>query len=456
MPTEIYLVKVGMTMTEGTVEEWYVADGATVEPGDLLYRLETEKVNLDVDAEIAGIVRHLVGDGTTLEPGEVVGLIYAPGEEIPDTLPAAKPLSADAAPVSSEAKPTTDLPGANPDGNRVAASPAAKRLARELSVDLASLTGSGPRGRITESDVQAGAEAAKSAPPPSSGGGTRTPSSPVARKLAEELGVDITLVEGTGPRGRITKDDVERAAAAPAQAAPGATVDVPDTPDSIPMRGIRKTIAEHMFSSLHETAQLTLDMEVAMDDVVKLRTQLVTEWENEALRVTYTDIVVAAATKALLAHPNMNSAIAQDEIRLFRSVHMGIAVALEDGLIVPVIHNAHDKDLKSIAIESARLAQAARAGSLTLDDIQGGTFTVTSLGMYGVDTFTPILNAPQSGILGVGRIYEGLRWEGEAPVKAAMMRLSLTWDHRALDGAPAAEFLATVREYLEAPYRLLV
>ena len=399
MPAEIYLVKVGMTMHEGTVEEWYVADGERVEAGALLYRLETEKVNLDVDAETTGIVKHLVAEGTTLEPGDVVGYIYADDEAIPDVLPAARP---------------------KPD--------------------------------IAAQDDAAVAPKAETKPAPARSG-KRVAASPVARKLASELGIDLATVTGTGPRGRITKEDVQQAAE---KAATSPTPAGEPAGEAIPLRGMRKTIAERMHASLRDTAQLTMDMEVGMDDAVKLRQGLIAEWESEGIRATYTDLVIVAAARALKRHPAMNAALVGDAISRFEHVHVGVAVALADGLIVPVIKDAGDKPLKQIAVESADLAQRARDGALSLTDVEGGTFTVTSLGMYGVDTFTPILNTPQAGILGVGRIYDGLRWDDDTPRKTAMMRLSLTWDHRVLDGAPAAEFLAAVRGYLEAPFRLLV
>ena len=386
MPSEIYLVKVGMTMTEGAVEEWYVGDGESVDAGSLLYRLETEKVNLDVDAETAGTVKHVAQPGVMLEPGDVIGFIFAPDEEIPDVLPT-------------------------------------------------------PRAQAPEATPSVAQAAAPEAAPAASTGGDRRPSSPAARKLAQEIGIDLGTVAGTGPRGRITREDVEQAAAASAPQ---------------PLRGMRRTIAERMHASLANSAQLTLDMEAEMDDAVKLRTQLTAEWAADGIRPGYTDLVMLAAAKALPQHPRMNSALIDDAIVPSDAVHMGMAVALDEGLVVPVIHDAATKDLKTIAQESSALAARARAGALTLDDVQGGTFTVTSLGMYGVDGFTPILNAPQTGILGVGRIYEAVGWEGDTPVRRRRMRLSLTWDHRVIDGAPAAQFLATVREYLEAPYRLLV
>ncbi|MYA17480.1 MAG: 2-oxo acid dehydrogenase subunit E2, partial [Gammaproteobacteria bacterium] len=383
----------------GTVEEWYVADGDRVEPGEMLYRLETEKVNLDVDAETAGTVRHLADAGTTCKPGDVVGFIYADDEEIPEVLPTPKP------------KP-------------------------DITVANDTLADDKPKQPAAAKPRRAGG---------------RIAASPVARKLAGELGVDLADVTGTGPRGRITKEDVQAVADAAANAPAG-----PQAGTSTPLTGMRRTIAERMHGSLRDTAQLTMDMEVAMDDAVKLRRDLLAEWEGDGIRVTYTDLVLAAATKALGQHPAMHSALQDNALVRFEAVHIGLAVALDEGLIVPVVKDAQAKSLKEIATVSAELASRARDGKLTLDDVEGGTFTVTSLGMYGVDTFTPILNPPQAGILGVGRIYDGLSWEGDTAVRTAKMRLSLTWDHRVLDGAPAAEFLAAVRDFLESPYRLLV
>ena len=398
MATEIYLVKVGMTMHEGTVEEWYVQDGDRVESGKLLYRLETEKVNLDVDAETSGIVKQLVAEGTTLEPGDVVGYIYAEDETIPEVLPTPHP---------------------------------------KRDIEVREAQSATPAKRV---------EVAKESK------GKRVAASPVARKLAAELNVDLAAVNGTGPRGRITKEDVEQAA----KAAPPAETQMTHPASAVPLRGMRKTIAERMHASLRDSAQLTITMEAGMDEAVKLRQALIDEWESAGIRVTYTDLVVAAATKALRQHPAMNATLVDNAIVPFDAVHIGIAVALDEGLIVPVVKDAHAKSLRQIAVESADLAARARASTLGIDDVEGGTFTVTSLGMYGVDGFTPILNPPQAGILGVGRIYDGVRWEGDQPRKAAGLRLSLTWDHRVLDGAPAAAFLSTVRGYLESPFRLLV
>jgi pyruvate dehydrogenase E2 component (dihydrolipoamide acetyltransferase) len=454
MPTEIYLVKVGMNMTEGVIEEWYVPDGGTVEKGELLYRLETEKVNLDVDAEGSGTVKHSVDEGVTMKPGDVVGYIYAAGESVPDGSEAgragaaAEPMTEPGPSRAAAAPRPTSAAG---EEGRILSSPAARRLAAELDVDIAGLTGTGPGGRIVEADVQAGAYTdAKT--------GRAAPSSPMARRLARELEVDLAQVRGTGPGGRITREDVQAAARpeparrrdrTPQQAA-GSRSD-----RKVPVKGMRKTIAARMHESLQTMAQLTMDMDVVMEATVQLRNELVQAWEDEGVRPTYTDLVVKAVAKALEKHPQMNASFSDTEITLLGEINVGFAVALEDGLIVPVVRDANAISLASLARQSARLAAAARDGSLTPDDLQGGTFTVSPLGMFGVDSFTPIINAPQVGILGVNRIRDDVAWEGDRPVRQQRMRLSLTWDHRALDGAPAARFLATVRDLLESPYRLL-
>lgn len=434
MPVEIYLVKTGMTMTEGMVAEWYVGDGARVEKGDLLYALETEKINMDVDAEASGIVRHLVSPGINMAPGEVVGFIFADGEKIPDDITALQAMPADRGSVTlnGNAVPAASPPSPSPPKRqRVAVSPAARRLARELKVDIASLSGTGPGGRIVEADVRAAAGAKPESAPPKA--------SPAARRRARERGIDIAAVKGSGPSGRVVKQDIDLAGA-----------------DRIPMTGMRRTIARRMQASLAESAQLTMHMEVDMDEAVKMREQLVHEWRAESIRPGYTDLVVRATVKALAVHPRMNSQFSDEEIRLHADIHLGIAVSLDDGLVVPVIRNAGSLTLKEIAVESSSLAEKARNGSLGMDDFAGGTFTVTALGMHGVDAFTPIINAPQAGILGVNRIFDAVAWDGDRPVPVRRMNLSLTWDHRILDGVPAAGFLAEVKALLEAPYRLLV
>ena len=461
MPREIYLVKVGMSMTEGMVSEWFVPDGGTVKKGELVYALETEKVNLDVDAEYDGTVKHMVEVGVMLKPGDVVGYIFETGEEIPADFSgvvgsSSEPNAVEESITDHLETSTVSMSGApavqrEESGGHIKSSPAARRLAKELGVDYQVLQGTGPGGRIVEADVMAASkDGVISATPP-----VNVKASPLAKRLAAEKGIDLTRIIGTGPGGRIVQADIEAAPVSVTRSSP-VLADGPLPGDRIPVRGMRKTIAARMHHSLMESAQLSMDMEVLMDDAVKVRTSLVEEWADEGIRPSYTDFVIKAAARALTKHPLMNSQFGADEILLMGEVNVGMAVALPEGLVVPVIRHVDQMSLKELALESSRLALAARDGSLGLDDYAGGTFTVTALGMYGVDSFTPIINEPQSGILGVNRIYEGVEWDGDKPVKTQKMNLSLTWDHRALDGAPAAEFLAEVRDLLAAPWRLLV
>ncbi|MFN8556399.1 MAG: dihydrolipoamide acetyltransferase family protein [Dehalococcoidia bacterium] len=285
--------------------------------------------------------------------------------------------------------------------------------------------------------------------------------SPLARRLAEQHGIDLRAVRGSGPGGRIVQEDVERViatgAAPPAPAAPALTpTTAPAAGATVPFAGLRRTIADRLHGALQQMAQLTITTEADVTELVRLRTQLVEEWQADGVRPTYTDLVVKAAARALRDHPSVNASLDGDVIRLHAEIHVGVAVALESGLIVPVVRQADRTPLKRLSRTVATLAERARAGTLGFDDVAGGTFSVTSLGMYEVDTFTPIINPPQAAILGVGRIRESVALVGREVVERRVMALSLTIDHRILDGAPAAEYLRRVKHLLERPFLLLM
>jgi pyruvate dehydrogenase E2 component (dihydrolipoamide acetyltransferase) len=273
--------------------------------------------------------------------------------------------------------------------------------------------------------------------------GARRAASPIARKLATELGVNLDHVRGSGPGGRITREDVERTAKSPPAAASPLTAQASSAQASPPiaLRGMRKIIADRMHQSLQQSAQLTIATEADVTPATELRARLTRDFD-----FSYTDLMIHAVARALIRHPRMNTRLEANQLSISTSANVGLAVALEEGLIVPVIAGAERKSLRDIAIESKSLGEKARAGHLKLEDVTGGTFTITNLGTYGVDLFTPILNPGETGILGVGRIIEKPAiYRGEI-TRRAMMTLSLTFDHRAIDGAPAAEFLQTVIE----------
>ena len=370
---------------------------------------------------------------------------------------------------SDDVQSLTPTKESKPDKTgRLKASPNAKRVAHEKGIDLSTVSGTGPGGRITSEDVLA-------APPvemtpqidqttpvedvPEEPQTTEVVQAPfAARKAAERLGVDIGQVTGTGPNGRITKQDVfshsRTVKPAPAATAPAASSGIPG--ERIPIKGMRGIIAERMHSSLQEMAQLTLTMDVDMDRVVELREQLKDIGKEELGAVPgYTDFVIAAVAKALAEHPAANSQIDGNEIVLLEEINVGMAVAVPEGLVVPVVHGTDQLELSEIAMETSRLAEAARNKKLSLAEMEGGTFSVTALGMFGVDAFTPVINPPNSGILGVGRIRDDVDWDGDTPIKVQRMTISLTWDHRVLDGAPAAEFASTIKGFLQQPLRLL-
>jgi pyruvate dehydrogenase E2 component (dihydrolipoamide acetyltransferase) len=409
MPIEVTMPKFGLTMHEGTIQRFFKAAGDVVKAGEPLYEVETEKVLYEVEAPASGVLAAWMHEeGAIVECGGVVALIAAPGEDaavLARNHAGAAPRSAAAPPPSAEpvsAEARAGDAGAATDGRR-AVSAVARKLAAQLRVDLARVAGTGPGGRVTREDVEAAArkpvtQAAStsrgSIAPTASSGNADNPPSPVGAK----------------PRLRST-----------------------------PMRGMRKTIAARMQQSLRETAQLTISSEADVTAAVELRGRLSREYD-----FTYTDLLIHAVARALVRHPRMNSRLADDAIISMSEINIGMAVALDEGLIVPVIRAADHKELRAIALETKDLGERARSGKLKIEDVSGGTFTITNLGGFGIDVFTPILNLGETGILGVGRIVEKPAvYRGEI-ARRSMVALSLTFDHRIIDGAPAAAFLQTV------------
>jgi len=269
---------------------------------------------------------------------------------------------------------------------------------------------------------------------------------PAARRLARERGIDLDQVRGSGPGGRVTVEDVQRVIDAAAQPAASVLHAPPTAEQVLPLTGMRGAIARRMHQSVQTSAQVTLTTEIDVSSLVQLREEL-----KQQFALTYTDLVVKATAQTLKEHPRLNAWIEGEHIRLAQAVHIGVAVALDDGLIVPVVRDADRKSLREIAQENQRLAMRARAGTLARDEVTGSTFSVTNLGMYGIGAFTPIINLPEVAILGVGRITEKLFRTPRGAEWRNVITLSLTFDHRAVDGAPAAAFLQSVGTYLEHP-----
>lgn len=470
MATDFLMPKLGLTMEEGTVLEWLVDDGATVEPGTPVLRIETDKVESDVEAVGSGRLHRLVDVGTTHACGAVIALLLADGETPPTSqTPSASPAANTTATAPAASTSATSTSAVRPvntgtDG-RLFASPNARRIAAERGVDLATVAGTGPGGRIVSEDVEEAASRPRpSSPAPSTGPSVATSlgssvlATAAARQLADLLGVDLAAVEPDPVDGRVSRDGVaahvrrllatkgsngvtEPTALAPASQPPTSTKR---------MSGMRGTIAKRMHASLQQMAQLTLTMDADMDAVIADRSAR----KDGAIVPGFTDYVIAACARALREHPIVNSQVTDDGIALLPDIHVGMAVALDEGLVVPVVRHTDRLDLETLASETKRLATAARSGSLGLGDLEGGTFSVSALGMFGVDAFTPVINPPNTAIMGVGRLRDDVVLDGKKVTTRSRLTLSLTWDHRVFDGAPAAQFAETVCRLLGSPSEL--
>ncbi len=412
MATEIKIPRVGMAVADATIIEWQFKEGDRVEERQLVVVIETEKVRTDVESPVSGFLHIMMNEGETAAAGQVIGMLAETKEEL--------------AKVQKEA----------PAGKPAEASKAVEPVAAET----------------------AKAEAAPSEEAPAAGGEERIRVSPVARKLAEEHAVDITRVAGTGPGGRIVREDIEKAIAVKEAApAPPAAVGERKVKQTIPLTGMRGTIAQRMHHSLSVSAQLTTMGEIDMGEIARLRNNLVAQESTLGTRITYTDILVFAIARILRDHLKVNASIVDKEIKVWEDINMGVATALEDGLIVPVVKHADRKSLVEISKEIKTLVEKAKENKLSSDEINGGTFTLTNLGTLGSGwTFeTAIINQPESAILRVGAITDRAVVRDGQIVARPIMTYSLTYDHRVIDGAVAARFLTSLLSALESPTLLL-
>lgn len=448
MAVELKMLQMDQTMTKGKIGKWLVKEGDTVTEGQPLLEIETDKVVHEQESPTDGIIAQILAEeGTNVPVNAILAVIGAPGEEVAR-------IEADTAPEQPvQAKPEQPKPTPSPTGDVPKASPAARQLAEKLAIDLTEVKPSGPGGRILESDVQRYIDLREPAP---SAETTRLKASPLARRLAKEHGVDLTSIAGSGPDGRIVRDDVLQVASTIPEVPTVETPAIQQPVEVIAMDGIRGIIAERMTLSLQTNASVTLHTEVDATAFVELRGMLNEKLQAREVSLTYTDLLVKVVANALSEHPRLNATLTDEGIHLLREINIGVAVALEDGLVVPVIQNADKERLSEISGQVKDFAERARSNQLTPGELQGGTFTITNLGNFGIDAFTPIINPPESAILGVGRILKKPVVHNDEIVIRSMLALSLTFDHRVVDGAPAAQFLQTVSNYIQDPYLLLV
>jgi pyruvate dehydrogenase E2 component (dihydrolipoamide acetyltransferase) len=440
MAHEIVLPQWGMEMQDATIVRWLKKEGDPLQEGEPLVEIETAKIETEMESTASGVLAHiLVPEGATVPIRTVLAIVAAPGEQVPRPPGAAPSVTAAPAPATPSPVATAPARGAGQVAPQVV--PAARRLAQERGIDLSQVQGTGPAGRILVEDVQRALAALTAAPPAPAEVSVQV--TPAARRLAQQHSIDLSKVQGTGPRGRILIEDVQRVLEVQAQptAQPAQVV---------PIRGMRQTIAMRMLQSLQTMAQVTLTTEVDVTDAMQLRAGLARQWQDIGLSPLH--LVIKSTARALKEHPRMNAIQKEHEVELVPEINIGVAVSLPEGLMVPTIRRVDTKHLAEIARESRDLANRAREGNASYDEVTGGTFTITNLGPYGIDAFTPIINPPQIGILGVGRVVEKpVVYQGEI-TKRSMLFLSLTFDHRVIDGAPAAEFLHTVKGHLEDPW----
>ncbi|MEA4807237.1 MULTISPECIES: 2-oxo acid dehydrogenase subunit E2 [Acetobacterium] len=441
----IIMPKQGLQMTEGTIMEWLVGEGEEVIADAPLFEMETDKLTISIDASISGTLLKIIHEAGAVVPiTEPIAIVGDKGEDFSALLdsigaPAAAAAVAESAePVQIEEAAIETATVKAPRTGRVFASPRAKMLAEEKGIDVADLDGSGPEGLVIEKDVLDYVL----------NPAQKTAATPLARKIAELENIDINGVQGSGVRNKVLADDVRLSASV--SQGPIQMV-APLDEELIPIKGMRKIVAERMKQSLGEMAQANHRITVDMTNSVALREQ----YKAVGRKVSYNDIVLRCVAKALTEFPMMNSSWTSEGIVLKKYVNMGMAVAIDQGLIVPVIKNIHLKSLDQISKESSELASKAKENRLQPEDYSGGTFTVSNLGMFDIDGFTAIINPPEAGILAVGKLAKQPVVIGDEIVIRMMMQLSLTYDHRTVDGAPAAQFLKRIKELLENPMLLI-
>ncbi len=401
MAVQIIMPKLGMGMKEGTVVEWLKKKGDKVEKGESVAVISSEKIEKDIEAPDSGILLEVAAEeDETVAVGEAIGYIGESGENV-------------SSPSKNNSRPVV-------------------------------------------STMETAVTAEKKLEHPPINMQIKVRVSPAARKLAKAEGIDVNTISGTGPQGRVTREDVEKAIInkKTEKNDPAMKEQQSDSVNVRQVTGMRKVIAERMFSSIQQSAQLTIHMRANVTEMLELRNKINTGQEKNNLTVT--DFIARAAVLALQKHKNMNGTFVDNQINLYGSVHLGVAVALEAGLVVPVIRQSEQYSMEELSNRIKQLSKKAREGALDASEMKGSTFTITSLGASGVEFFTPILNPPEVGILGVGLITDTPVFVGEELKRQSLLPLSLTFDHRAVDGVPASAFLTTITRFLENPYQMLI
>ena len=461
MAVEVVLPALGLTVEKGTILKWLKREGDIVAKGESIYEVEADKVTTEVESPASGILKKiLIPEGVEVPILTIVAVITERGESLPDkylTMGIQKPGEVEKVEKREEPAP---VPVQEPavlvtsGPKEIKAPPAARWLAKERGVSLSLIKGSGPGGAILLKDVESFLVKGTQA-------GPKILTTPTARKLAEREAISLSTIKGTGISGRVTKADVLEAKAGlkPKELKPEPTpLKLPSISkyqlgQIIPMNSIRKVIAKRMAQSKFTAPHIYFFNDVDMEKLIALREEIVTEFEeNEGIRISINDFVIKAVALTLREYPIINSMVSGEEIRIFPEINVGLAVAMEDGLIVPAIPKVDQLSLGEIARYRADLVERARQAKLTFEEMERGTFTISSLAQYDITFFTAILNPPQSGILTLGKVEEKPVVRNGQVLIRRMMRQGLSVDHRIIDGAVAAQFLQSLKKKLENPY----
>ena len=434
MATKVHMEALSPTMEEGQVVKWLKGEGDAVAQGDILAEIETDKATMELVARGEGVLRKVfVGEGATAPVGDVIAVIGAKDEDI------------------------AALVGSVGGGAAGSAEPAAAEVAAATAPEDAPARAETATPAVAPPPAPTQPAAAEATATPAATTG-RIKASPVARRLAGELGVDIAALQGSGPNGRVIKRDVEAAAAAPVPAvAPVVTPELPDTEFvDVPLTQMRKTVARRLAESLGPVPHFFLTVDIDMTRALQARARVNELLAAQGAKASLNDMVIKAAAVALTHHPDCNAWWQGDSIRRFNRVHMGVAVAVPDGLITPVVRDAHAKGLGRISTEIRELAGRAREKKLQPHEYTGSTFSISNLGMFGIEEFTAVINPPEAGIIAVGAVEDRPVVADGQVVVQPRMRITMSCDHRVIDGAQGARFLATLKSFLEEPAAILI
>ena len=440
MASKVIMPKLGATMEEGTIVSWLVNIGDIVEEGDPIAEIQTDKIVMEIEAEATGVLlKILYNAGSVVKVQEVIAYLGEEGENVEEIV---EKSIFNASFESVEEKQSEMKEAQTMDDEKIRRTPAARKLAAKNQIDLRVITGSGPLGRIQKMDVEDYITKHKKR------------ITPLAKKIAEDKRIDYREITGTGLHGKIVKADLLTSISGNEKQEQPTNEPIAKR---VPFKGMRKVIADRMAESISTSPHVTLLSEIDMTNCVALRHDLLPAIEKEiGLRVSFNDILMKATAFALKQNPGINISLEEQEIVYHAHIHIGMAVAVPDGLVVPVLKDVDKKGLAAITEEAKSIAKQARDGKLSPDKMTGSTFTISNLGMYAVDGFTPIINQPNAAILGVGRIQKKPVIINDEVAVRSMMSVSLSFDHRIIDGAPAAAFLTDLKDVLENPFKLLI